>query len=114
MCFIQYLHNAPWLTIGWESGLHLSGVFFRVNYSSSRMSVADDQQVEVRGHAARQKVEQTPDRREVLTTQTMSENEDVVSDEKTCGLCIFPLWSHALIPALNWLFQMISPCVNPG
>lgn len=26
----------------------------------------------------------------------------------TCGLNLFPLWSHALIPALNWLFQLIS------
>lgn len=26
----------------------------------------------------------------------------------TCGLYIFPLWCHTLIPALNQFFQLIS------
>ena len=68
----------------------------------------------------RQKTERSPlwaEGREVSSKQTQEQKHNADKKKRelkktescpTCGLYIFSLWSRALIPALNWLFQLIS------
>lgn len=105
----------------WESRLHTAEWLTAAEWASAPRSPASQttNRKEAQGQRSQWQDKRwcehpwEPGRREVLVKQTQkqfsSDHVFIFSEScPTCGLYIFPLWSHALIPALNWLFQLIS------